>query len=116
MKLSLTLFTILLFSLGCSSDNDTTQDVVATASMKKDITPRELYAKKCAACHGYNARKSALGESRHLAELSKEQILLAINGYRDRSYGGEKKELMYSQLKALNDKQIASLITYIKAL
>lgn len=72
-------------------------------------------AKKCAACHGANGEKSALNKSKIMKDLSKEEFISALKGYKDGTYGGAMKNLMKPQVAALSDEDIAALADfYIK--
>ena len=69
--------------------------------------------KKCSGCHGAQGEKSALGKSKIINQLSKANIVAALNGYKDGSYGGGSKAVMKSQVAKLSDtdiKEIADLI------
>jgi len=65
--------------------------------------------KKCAGCHGANGEKSALNKSKIMAEMSKADIVAALNGYKDGSYGGPMKGLMKGQVASLSDADITAI-------
>ena len=69
--------------------------------------------KKCAACHGANGERKALGKSKAINTMSKEEITAALTGYKDGSYGGAMKALMKGQVGTLNEEQIAAIADYI---
>ena len=71
---------------------------------------------KCAGCHGQKAEKHALGKSKIIANLSKEDIVKALKGYKDGTYGGPMKGLMKGQVASLNDADIEALATHISGL
>jgi cytochrome c553 len=71
--------------------------------------------KKCASCHGMNGEKSALGKSKLINTMKSDEIVTAIKGYKDGSYGGAMKALMKGQVAALNDDEIKVLADYIGA-
>jgi cytochrome c len=72
--------------------------------------------KKCASCHGANAEKQALGKSRVINTLSKEEIVTALKGYKAGTYGGPMKALMKGQIASYNDEQITSVAEYIASI
>jgi len=72
-----------------------------------------LYA-KCAGCHGANAEKKALGKSKVVREMTQEDIVTALHGYQDGTYGGPMKGLMKGQVASLSSEQIETLSSYIK--
>lgn len=74
-----------------------------------------LFASKCASCHG------AKGEGKapmfpKLAGQGQEAIAQKLHGYRDGSYGKEKKGMMIPNAKGLSEAQIDLLASYIGTL
>jgi mono/diheme cytochrome c family protein len=47
---------------------------------------KELYNKRCVSCHGADGMEEAYNSSRAIRTLSKDDFLLAINGYSSGSY------------------------------
>jgi len=69
--------------------------------------------KKCSSCHGANGEKAALGKSKIIKDMTKDEIVSALNGYKAGTYGGASKAVMTSQVAALTEadfKEIATLI------
>lgn len=64
---------------------------------------------KCAACHGANGEKVALGKSKVMSDLSKAEIVSALKGYQDGTYGGPMKGLMAVQVKGLSEADINAI-------
>lgn len=71
---------------------------------------------KCASCHGAKGEKAAMGASKVINTMSKEEITKALKGYKDGSYGGAKKGIMKGQVAPLSDAQIGELAAYIPTL
>jgi cytochrome c553 len=71
--------------------------------------------KKCAACHGANGEKKALGKSKVIKEMSKEDIVASLNGYKDGSYGGAMKALMKGQVASMSAADAEAIADYIKS-
>ncbi len=69
--------------------------------------------KKCAACHGQQGEKAALGKSKIIKDMTKAEIETALKGYKDGSYGGSSKALMKGQAASLNDAQIKTIAAHI---
>ena len=69
----------------------------------------EANFKSCAGCHGQSGEKKALGKSKIISNMSKEDIVIALNGYKDGSYGGTMKGLMKGQVIRLSKEDINSL-------
>jgi len=68
----------------------------------------------CTGCHGKSFEKKAMGKSKVVKDLSKEDIVKALKGYKDGSYGGAMKGLMKGQVASLSDADIASIADSIK--
>lgn len=68
---------------------------------------------KCASCHGSMGEKHALNKSRVINEMSKEEIVTALKGYKTGTYGGPMKALMKGQIAAYDDAQIDTVAEYI---
>jgi len=74
----------------------------------------ELF-KKCASCHGSMGEKHALNKSNVINEMSQEEIVTALNGYKDGSYGGSMKALMKGQVASYTKEQIKTVAAFIAA-
>ncbi len=68
----------------------------------------DVYA-KCAGCHGQKGEKAALGKSKVISDMSKADIVMALKGYKDGTYGSKMKGLMKSQVTSLSDADMESL-------
>ena len=78
-------------------------------------TGAELYS-KCASCHGSMGEKKALGKSKVINEMSEDELVTAINGYKDGSYGASMKALMKGQVAALKADEVKVLAAHIASL
>ncbi len=67
----------------------------------------------CAACHGINAEKAALGKSQVIKGWDAAKIETALKGYKGGSYGGAMKGVMKGQVARLSDADIKALADYI---
>jgi len=65
---------------------------------------------KCTGCHGKSFEKEALGKSVIVKDMSKDEIIIAIEGYQNGTYGGPMKGLMVRQVKGLDAYTIANEI------
>ena len=68
----------------------------------------------CVACHGAQFEKVAMGVSKVVKDMSKEDIITALKGYRDGSYGANMKALMQGQVGSWDDAKIEVVATQIK--
>ncbi|PID47752.1 MAG: cytochrome C [Proteobacteria bacterium] len=82
-----------------------------TPSANLDVG-KTLYA-SCISCHGSKAEKKALGKSQIIATWSKDKIVQALEGYKNKSYGGAMKNLMYPQASKLSKEQMEQIAEYI---
>ena len=72
--------------------------------------------KKCAGCHGASAEKVALGKSKVIANMSEDELNVALNGYKDGTYGGAMKGLMKGQVASFSQDDIKAVASYITTL
>ncbi len=68
----------------------------------------------CVGCHGQQFEKKALGKSKIVKDMSKEDIVKALKGYKDGTYGGALKGTMIGQVKALSDADMEAIAASIK--
>jgi cytochrome c553 len=76
---------------------------------------KELFD-KCTGCHGQQGEKVAIGESLVIRNMSKPEILTALKGYKDKTYGRSLKGLMTIQVKDLTISELEVLANYISKL
>lgn len=72
----------------------------------------ELY-NQCAGCHGEKGEKVALGRSKVINLMTTQEIIDALNGYKNNSYGGAMKGLMKVQVKKLTLEEIEQIARFI---
>ena len=68
----------------------------------------------CAGCHGQHFEKVAMGKSKVVKDMSEADIVIALKGYKDGSYGGAMKGLMKGQVTSLSDADMAAMAKSIK--
>lgn len=68
----------------------------------------------CVACHGTEFEKKAMNVSKIVKEMSKEDIVNALKGYKDGTYGGAMKALMKGQVAKFDNEAIEALAAEIK--
>jgi len=85
------------------------QNIIALATLGLlTVSASAFDTKGCAGCHGANFEKSAMGKSKIVKDMSKEDIEKALKGYKDGSYGGAMKGVMKAQAMKMSDEDIAS--------
>ncbi len=88
---------------------------MAVGAMSFLAADAALY-KKCSGCHGVNGEKKALGKGKVITGMAAADVVTALNGYKDGSYGGAMKGIMKGPLAGLSDDDIKALGTYIEGL
>lgn len=63
----------------------------------------ETEINSCLSCHGDFFEKSAMGVSKIVRDMPKEEIRSSLKGYLNDSYGGDKKFIMKLQLKRFDN-------------
>lgn len=71
---------------------------------------------KCATCHGQNGENKALNKSQVIKGWDVDKLKIAINGYKDGSYGSTMKGVMKGYVQNLNEDEIEALSEYISKL
>ncbi len=88
--------------------------IVALGSL---LAASSLYAVStaaCAGCHGQHFEKKAMGVSKVVKDMSKEEIIAALKGYKNGTYGGAMKGIMTPQVANLSDEDIEKIAESIK--
>jgi cytochrome c-type protein NapB len=75
----------------------------------KEAVAGAVDTKACAACHGVSFEKKAMNVSKIVKDMSKEDIIKALKGYKDGSYGGSMKALMKGQVASYDDAKIEAV-------
>ena len=68
----------------------------------------------CKGCHGQNFELKAMGQSKVVKDMSKDEIVTALKGYKDGSYGRNLAATMKGQVMNLTDEDIDALANEIK--
>ena len=104
------------FSSMNMSEGATPKDVVEVGEMLFKAGDAERGIPSCAACHGQNGEKAALGKSQIIQGWDKAKVIAALNGYKDGSYGGVMKGVMKGQVVTKSDAEIDALAEFISNL
>jgi len=70
---------------------------------------------KCAGCHGADFGKKALGVSKIVKNMSKDEIVKALEGYKAGTFGGAMKGVMKGQVATYSKADIEAVAAYIKS-
>ena len=62
----------------------------------------------CLGCHGASFEKKAMGKSKVVKDMSREDIIKSLNGYKDGSYGGPMKAIMKGQAAGMSEADITA--------
>jgi len=88
--------------------------VIAVGSMVASTMVFAGGTAACVGCHGQHFEKAALGKSKIVKDMSKEEIIAALKGYKDGTFGGAMKGVMKGQVASLDDAAIEALAAEIK--
>ncbi len=86
--------------------------VLATTTLFAAQDGASLF-KKCSGCHGVNGEKVALGKSKIIKDLNTTEVIAALKGYKDGTYGGVMKGIMKGQVASLDDEKIEKIAKFI---
>ncbi len=76
-------------------------------NMEKQGIPYSF--RQCKGCHGQKGNLKALGTSKILTNMTTTEIIKALNGYKNNTYGGSMKELMKGQVESLSNQDIIDI-------
>jgi cytochrome c-type protein NapB len=82
-----------------------TLGLTAIALVASTLTA-DVNLKACTSCHGTDFSKVALGKSKIVSDMSKEDIVTAMLGYKNGTYGGAMKGLMVGQVKKYSEDEL----------
>jgi cytochrome c-type protein NapB len=87
--------------------------MIAVAALLSPAVYAAANTAACAGCHGANFEKAALGKSKVVKDMTKDEIVKALKGYKDGSYGGAMKGMMKGQVAKLSDADIEEIATKV---
>ncbi len=71
-----------------------------------DVIKSSIELDSCKACHGINFEKAALGSSKIVSDMTKEEVSEALVGYKNKSYGRNMKGLMIDKVKQYSQEEL----------
>jgi len=80
--------------------------LLLTSIICSNIAFASVDLKLCHTCHGANFEKSALGQSKVVKNMTKQEISDALIGYKYDTYGGNLKHLMNGNIKIYTDEEL----------
>jgi cytochrome c len=78
---------------------------VAAAALST-VAMAGVNGKACAACHGANWEKHAMGKSKIVKDLTHAEIAEALKGYKAGTFGGPMKGVMKGQVAKYSDAEL----------
>ena len=88
--------------------------VIALGSLLASSAVYAASTAGCVGCHGSSFEKAAMGKSKIVKDLKEADIIKALKGYKDGSYGGAMKGLMKGQVAKLSDADMVAIAASIK--
>lgn len=76
--------------------------VIATSLLLASVAFAGSYD-KCVTCHGTTGEKAALGKSKIIKDMTKDDFISALKGYQNGTYGGATKGVMAGQVKGMDE-------------
>ena len=98
-----------------AADANKTEAAAPAAAAGDAAKGKTLFA-RCVSCHGQNAEKKALNNSKIIAGWDAAETEKALHGYKDGSYGGAMKGTMKAQVANLSDADIKDIAAYVATL
>jgi cytochrome c553 len=86
--------------------------ILLSIGLFSTLSAKTFNPKACKSCHGEKGNKKALGKSKKLSKMSKEEIINALNGYQKKNYGGQLAGLMYGRIQGASQSDIESLAEF----
>jgi len=77
------------------------------------IAASAVDTKACTGCHGANFENKAMNVSKIVKDMKKDDIVAALKGYKDGSYGAAMKTVMKPQADKLSDEDIEAIAAQI---
>jgi cytochrome c-type protein NapB len=77
------------------------------AVVRAEFNPN-IDIKSCKSCHGVDWEKAALGYSKIVADMTKEEVTKALLGYKNGTYGRAMKGVMHTNVKMYSDKDLTN--------
>ena len=81
------------------------------------ISTEKLYdaakLRQCLACHGQDWSRPALGKSKIVSNMSRQNILRALKGYKQGTYGGPLRAIMKGQVARYSDAELEMIANTI---
>ena len=91
--------------------------IIKTVALGALLATSSAYAASiavCAGCHGQNFELAAMGKSKIVKDMSLKEIVTAMKGYKNGTYGDTLKGMMMVQVKDLSDSDIEAMSLLIK--
>ena len=66
----------------------------------------EVNIESCKSCHGVDFEKASLGSSKIVRDMTKEEVVEALLGYKNGTYGGSMKGVMIEKVKNYTDEEL----------
>ncbi|CAA6803826.1 MAG: Cytochrome C553 (soluble cytochrome f) [uncultured Sulfurovum sp.] len=79
---------------------------IATLGLLSVTASAEFSEAGCIGCHGANFEKAAMGKSKIVKDMTAEEIITSLNGYKDGTYGGPMKAIMKGQANSMSEDDI----------
>ncbi len=91
--------------------------IIQTVALGALLATSSAYAASiavCAGCHGQNFELAAMGKSKIVKDMSLKDIVVALKGYKDGTYGDSLRGMMVVQVQEVKDADLEAMALLIK--
>jgi len=115
---------LLIASLGLSislmADNDS-DEVASVSNIDTNYTAnidngKKIFNSRCIGCHGQKGERKALGQSEVIQNFSEEELISALDGYKNQPADDNMEKLMKSQVQKYSDNELRDVAKYVSTL
>lgn len=92
---------------------ETKEEITAQVEEAVSSVDAQKAYSKCIACHGKNGEKVALGKSKIIKDMTKEDFVASLKGYQDGTYGGAMKSIMVGNVKGMSEDEFKAMADLI---
>jgi cytochrome c-type protein NapB len=88
------------------TDKELSQTGIGCNLAHKKIYKSSIKLDSCKGCHGVNFEKAALGQSKVVSNMTKEEVTNALIGYKNGTYGRSMKNMMKSNIDMYSEEEL----------
>jgi cytochrome c-type protein NapB len=82
--------------------------LILGAIVLSSVAIAEVNLNSCKGCHGQNFERAALGKSKIVKDMTKDEVAKSLVGYKKGTYGGPMAGVMKGQVMKYSDEELSS--------